>query len=1154
MQAKLVVVSGRANRREITLKLPLSVGRSKDQKLAILHPTVSRKHCELFERNGLLYVRDDGSANGTFVGESRVQGEMAVRPGQRLTIGPLVFEAVYQTAPVDASLAQTLPGDDLAALAAADALAETPGDDTLVAPAAHLAIDDLALDDVSGDDLSLDFDAPAETPAKTPAASNDDNLLGLDDDFDLSLGEPEAPVASAKPLTTPAEPDELALDDVSADDLALDFDAIEEKPAAALAPPMPPAVGDDDLLALDDDFGLSLDEPESPVVNAAPPTPQPEPEELSLDEIVDVEPAPPMAEVGGGELALDEDDLSIDFDDDELSRAVAQELKSAPEPSAAVNEPKQDSSDNWLPLDLLDEMASDSEELALEDSPAEFASDTAAAPIDAGSTPDGDDLMLELGDDFSLDDELEVAGPVETTPEQKTNDAGPSAMLPVDLVDDPELTLDDDLPLPLAPPAAAALSEASDSESEETEGADEQPGVAQEEESLASLEMDLDNDALALADDALAIDLETDAPLDLAPSAAPPAALPLEPIADLDLEPIADELAISDELAIEPLDAAPDGAPEPTDFPMDDLAPLAPLDELEPLAELESPEDESALTISDMDEPTPLDTLAPPVIEDLAPLAPLDELEPLTSIDEPLSEFEADELDLDSPLTPQASLVEPELTLLPAPDEVVKDEALAPLELADELDLDLDVEEAGEPLALESIDDNPPIALEPSTEDEPDFELDQAPAEFDPPQAALPAAADDDAEFAALEALGLDDSPPPTELKSIEEFQEFEPEASAMATDAPNVEADLDDAIEPGAASDLDDIGQFDLDQPRESLDLTSDLPDDDARALSLGDADFVLEDDLSAAVAAGAEPSFHGSPDAHAASDSEPAVALVEAIEAPQKAKRSLFGFLSLKRKPKQPKPAKPAKKGKSKPAAPAAAEAPIVALEEAVAATPLQEKGPAHSGPVAPLTYSQEAEDFIFSTLDDGERPAPPAETAPLVDDMEISFDEPLNLDEPEAATPAVGLTDNTASDVTVSSAAPVAEVVATSAAPAKPTFWQRLIAALKIKSKPRKPKAPKPPKVAKVAKPEKPSKKKAKPKAIEESALDIPSPYFGNEADDAPAPLPMEEPESLGQSDDGLPDFDFEPAEPVSKNGSHAAHKKQLSEADLDDLLNP
>jgi hypothetical protein len=390
-------------------------------------------------------------------------------------------------------------------------------------------------------------------------------------------------------------------------------------------------------------------------------------------------------------------------------------------------------------------------------------------------------------------------------------------------------------------------------------------------------------------------------------------------------------------------------------------------------------------------------------------------------------------------------------------------------------------------------------------------------------------------------------------LKSIEEFQEFEPEANATVADSPDVAVDLDDGIELGGISDLDDIGQLDLDQPPDPIDLPSDLPDDDARALSLGDADFVLEDDLSAAVSAGAEPSSNGSPDAQVAIDSEPVVAVVEAIETPQKPKRSLFGFLSLKSKPKPPKPTKPAKKGKSKPVAPAAQEAPVVALEEMVA-TPLKEKEPAHNGPVAPLTYSQEAEDFIFSTLDDGERPAPPAEAAPLVDDMEISFDEPLNLDEPEAATPAVGMTDNTASEVTVSSAAPVAEVVATSSAPAKPTFWQRLIAALKIKSRPRKPKAPKHPKAAKAAKPEKSSKKKAKPKAIEESALDIPSPYFGNEADDAPAPLPMEEPESLGQLDDGLPGFDFEPAEPVSKNGSHAAHQKQLSDADLDDLLNP
>ncbi|HVT30765.1 MAG TPA: FHA domain-containing protein, partial [Lacipirellulaceae bacterium] len=89
MRPKLVLVAGKADKAEIRLKLPTIVGRTHDAGLMIAHKTVSRRHCELFERHGMLFVRDTGSRNGTLVDSAPIKKEAMVKPGHTLTIGPL---------------------------------------------------------------------------------------------------------------------------------------------------------------------------------------------------------------------------------------------------------------------------------------------------------------------------------------------------------------------------------------------------------------------------------------------------------------------------------------------------------------------------------------------------------------------------------------------------------------------------------------------------------------------------------------------------------------------------------------------------------------------------------------------------------------------------------------------------------------------------------------------------------------------------------------------------------------------------------------------------------------------------------------------------------------------------------------------------------
>lgn len=95
MEAKLIVIGGKANKSEVKLKLPTTIGRSRKADLTVAHPKVSRQHCEIFEREGVLMVRDFGSLNGTFIENNRVS-EAILKPGDKLTVGPLTFVAVYE--------------------------------------------------------------------------------------------------------------------------------------------------------------------------------------------------------------------------------------------------------------------------------------------------------------------------------------------------------------------------------------------------------------------------------------------------------------------------------------------------------------------------------------------------------------------------------------------------------------------------------------------------------------------------------------------------------------------------------------------------------------------------------------------------------------------------------------------------------------------------------------------------------------------------------------------------------------------------------------------------------------------------------------------------------------------------------------------------
>lgn len=75
--------------------LPATIGRAIDADVCVADQWVSRVHCELYDLNGSLAVRDLGSKHGTFVNGLRIQ-ETLLLPGNRLSLGMTTLKVEYK--------------------------------------------------------------------------------------------------------------------------------------------------------------------------------------------------------------------------------------------------------------------------------------------------------------------------------------------------------------------------------------------------------------------------------------------------------------------------------------------------------------------------------------------------------------------------------------------------------------------------------------------------------------------------------------------------------------------------------------------------------------------------------------------------------------------------------------------------------------------------------------------------------------------------------------------------------------------------------------------------------------------------------------------------------------------------------------------------
>ena len=114
----IVEVTETARQRVVGAEFPVAVprffiGREQDCQLRPKSADISRHHCVITQEGEELFVRDLGSSNGTFVNGQKLSGETKVKIGDRVQVGPFIFEIqlneVELNGDATAAMAETRP-------------------------------------------------------------------------------------------------------------------------------------------------------------------------------------------------------------------------------------------------------------------------------------------------------------------------------------------------------------------------------------------------------------------------------------------------------------------------------------------------------------------------------------------------------------------------------------------------------------------------------------------------------------------------------------------------------------------------------------------------------------------------------------------------------------------------------------------------------------------------------------------------------------------------------------------------------------------------------------------------------------------------------------------------------------------------------------
>jgi pSer/pThr/pTyr-binding forkhead associated (FHA) protein len=145
MEVKLVVIDGRPRGMEIPLPSTVFViGRDPKCHLRPHCELVSQMHCAIARQGGRVVVRDLQSANGTIVNDQPIKGQVAVKDGDSLRVGTLVFAFRIAVIPNHPMPVQVIDEEDV------DWLMKSPSDSAVLEPSQTTRLGHIALEPDGG--------------------------------------------------------------------------------------------------------------------------------------------------------------------------------------------------------------------------------------------------------------------------------------------------------------------------------------------------------------------------------------------------------------------------------------------------------------------------------------------------------------------------------------------------------------------------------------------------------------------------------------------------------------------------------------------------------------------------------------------------------------------------------------------------------------------------------------------------------------------------------------------------------------------------------------------------------------------------------------------------------------------------------------------
>jgi pSer/pThr/pTyr-binding forkhead associated (FHA) protein len=101
MKLSLVVLApGKSEGQKVPIaQKEFLIGRDPQCQLRPVSPIISKRHCVLIQRGDQVFIRDLKSTNGTFVNDQQIEGELEIKHGDKLSVGPLTLGIHLEGAP-----------------------------------------------------------------------------------------------------------------------------------------------------------------------------------------------------------------------------------------------------------------------------------------------------------------------------------------------------------------------------------------------------------------------------------------------------------------------------------------------------------------------------------------------------------------------------------------------------------------------------------------------------------------------------------------------------------------------------------------------------------------------------------------------------------------------------------------------------------------------------------------------------------------------------------------------------------------------------------------------------------------------------------------------------------------------------------------------